>query len=114
MRGDPESALLGTAKSGKTLRDELSKPGFRASIPTVLNILKQEGYSLPANAKTQEGRQNPDRDQQFQPINAEIKAFLQDNQPVISVDTKQKALVGNFKNTGRTWRPKGQPDCVTG
>ena len=82
------------------------------SIPKVLKIRKEEGYSLPANAKTQEGRQNPDRDQQFQHTDAEILAFVQDNQQVISVDTKKKELVGKFKNAGRTWRPKGQPDRV--
>ncbi|MCY4153504.1 MAG: hypothetical protein OXE94_14905 [Aestuariivita sp.] len=91
-RGDPEKPWLWTTKSGKTLPDELLKQRFDVSIPTILKILKAEGYSLPANAKTQEGRWNPDRDQQFHHINAQIEAFTQD-QPVISVDTKKKELV---------------------
>ena len=94
------------------MRDELLQQGVRASIPTILKILKEEEDSLQANSKPQEGRQNPDRDQQFQHMNADIQALTQDNQPVMSVDTQKKEWVGNVKNTGRTWRPNGQPDHV--
>ncbi|MCY4151325.1 MAG: hypothetical protein OXE94_03695 [Aestuariivita sp.] len=106
-RGDSEPALLLTAQRCKTLQNELLKQRFDVSIPTIPKILKAEGYSLPANAKTQEGRWNPDWEQQFHHINEQIEAFIQDQQPVITVDTKQKELVGNCKNAGRTWRPNG-------
>ncbi len=111
-RGDPMSPLRWTTKSTRTLASELSRQGFTASAPTVGRLLHQAGYSLQANAKTIEGRQHPDRDAQFGYINDTVARFLRAGDPVVSVDTKKKELVGPFKNAGKTWRPAGEPAKV--
>ncbi len=108
-RGDPERPLRWTAKSVRRLADELRELGHRVHFTSVARLLRQLGYSLPANVKTKEGSQHPDRDAQFEHINATAKTALEAGQPVISVDTKKKELVGDFKNAGREWRPRGQP-----
>ena len=108
-RGDPQSPLLWTCKSLRTLADQLSASGHRVSHVVVGQLLKAQGYSLQGNAKVIEGNQSPDRDAQFQHINATVEAALKANQPVISVDTKKKELVGAFKNAGREWLPSGEP-----
>jgi transposase len=108
-RGDPEQPLRWTAKSVRTLAAALRELGHRVSFRTVARLLRELGYSLQANAKTREGRQHPDRDAQFAHINETVKAAIDAGQPVISVDTKKKELVGDFKNGGREWRPKGEP-----
>ena len=108
-RGDPEQPLRWTAKSLRTLAGELGGEGHQISARSVAPLLRQLGYSLQANAKTREGRQHPDRDAQFRHINQAVTAALRASQPVISVDTKKKELVGDFKNAGREWRPKGSP-----
>ena len=111
--GDPESPLLWTSKSLRKLSEELSKQGYKISYVTVGALLKEMGYSLQANRKTHEGVVNhPDRDAQFQYINEQSKRFIQEGHPVISVDTKKKELVGNFKNKGMEWLPSGQPQDV--
>jgi len=111
-RGDPESALLWTCKSVRRLADELKKMGHETSHRMVAELLDQMGYSLQANRKTMEGGSHPDRDAQFEYIHQKVKQFQKQGQPVISVDTKKKELVGNFKNQGREWRPKGSPEEV--
>lgn len=111
-RGDPESALLWTIKSTRTLQTELAKKDHTVSHVKVAALLKQEGYRLQSNYKKKEGLPNPDRDQQFRHINAEVESFLTHDEPVISVDTKKKELVGNYKNNGQEWRPKGTPTEV--
>lgn len=111
-RGDPESPLRWTCKSVRKLADELNKMGHRTSHRMVAELLKQMEYSLEANRKTIEGSWHPDRDAQFEYIHSKIKEFQKQQQPVISVDTKKKELVGNFKNAGMEWRPKGQPEEV--
>jgi len=111
-RGDPESALLWTCKSVRRLADELKKMGHQTSHRMVAELLDQMGYSLQANRKTIEGGSHPDRDAQFEYIHQKVKQFQKQRQPVISVDTKKKELVGNFKNQGREWRPKGSPENV--
>jgi transposase len=111
-RGDPESPLRWTAKSVRRLRDELRARGHRVSHETVARLLRGLGYSLQANRKTREGTSHPDRDAQFQHINATVTTALAAGEPVISVDTKKKELVGDFKNGGREWRPKGSPEPV--
>jgi transposase len=108
-RGDPERPLRWTAKSVRKLAAALRESGHRVSFRTVARLLRGLGYSLQANAKTSEGRQHPDRDRQFEHINETVTAALAQGQPVISVDTKKKELVGDFKNAGREWRPKGEP-----
>jgi hypothetical protein len=108
-RGDPESPLRYTSKSTRKLADELCAEGHPASHELVARLLRQENYSLQANRKTHEGSSHPDRNAQFEFINADVKKQLQKHEPVISVDTKKKELVGNFKNSGREWRPKGHP-----
>ena len=109
-RGDPESPLRWTCKSVRNLQSELKKKGFNVSFKTVGNILHNLEYSLQANRKTSEGKEShPDRDEQFKYINAWTKEFLEKKLPVISVDTKKKELVGNYKNGGKNWRPKGDP-----
>ena len=108
-RGDPESPLLWTIKSTRTLAQELEKKRHTASHVTVATLLKDSDYRLQANRKTQEGAEHPDRDAQFQYINSRAQAYLKTGDPVISVDTKKKELIGNYKNNGQTWRPKGQP-----
>ena len=111
-RGDPESLLLWTSKSVRHLADGLRELGHEAHFTTVAQLLRGLGYSLQANVKTREGRQHPDRDRQFRHINAAAKRAIDDHQPVISVDTKKKELVGDFKNAGREWRLKGKPELV--
>ncbi len=108
-RGDPQSPLRWTCKSLRRLAAELTRRGHPVSAPKVGELLHEAGYSLQANRKTQEGKGHPDRDRQFQRINEHVKDFHCRRQPVISVDTKKKELVGNFKNGGREWRPAGQP-----
>lgn len=111
-RGDPESALRWTAKSTGTLARELGRMGHRVSARSVAALLKTLEYSLQANRKVSEGGQNPDRNAQFEHINAQAEAFQARGQPVISVDAKKKELVGPYKNAGREWSPKGQPEKV--
>ncbi len=109
MRGDPMSPLRWTAKSTRTLAAELTRQGHRVSADTAGDLLRGEGFSLQGNAKTIEGRQHPDRDAQFRYINEQARAHQAAGQPVVSVDTKKKELVGQYKNSGREWRPKGRP-----
>jgi len=111
-RGDPESALLWTAKSVRTLARALHEQGHRVSHETVAKLLRVLGYSLQANRKMTEGASHPDRDAQFGHINQTVKSALAAGQPAISVDTKKKELVGDFKNAGREWRPTGDPVLV--
>jgi hypothetical protein len=108
-RGDPELPLRWTAKSVRRLSDGLGQLGHRASHETVARLLRGLGYRLQANAKVREGRQHPDRDAQFEHINDTVTKAIDNAQPVISVDTKKKELVGDFKNGGRELRPKGSP-----
>jgi hypothetical protein len=110
--GDPMSLLKWTNKSTRTIAAEVTRLGHPISWPTVARCLHDLGYSLQANVKAIEGRQHPDRDAQFRYINARVKAFLRTRDPVISVDTKKKELIGAFRNAGRTWRPRGQPQRV--
>jgi transposase len=112
VRGDPEAALLWVSKSQRHLAGALAQIGFNASQKLVGRLLRQLGFSLQANRKTREGTSHPDRDAQFEYINARIKAFQSTGQPAISVDTKKKELVGDFKNAGRELRPKGDPEPV--
>ena len=111
-RGDPMQPLLWTTRSLRNLANELANKGHTACPTVVGNLLRGMGYSLQANSKTREGGQHIDRDAQFNYINTQAKAFLAANEPVISVDTKKKELVGNFKNAGREWRRQGQPEIV--
>lgn len=111
-RGDPESPLRWTVKSTRRLAEELSRQEHPVSARTVASLLHQAGYSLQGNRKTREGTAHPDRNAQFEHINEQVKRFLQAQQPAISVDTKKKELVGDFKNGGKEWRPKGQPEEV--
>ena len=111
-RGDPESPLRWTCKSVRKLADELNHQGHQVSHELVANLLKELGYSLQANRKTREGTAHPDRNAQFEHINAEVQAFQSAGQPVISVDTKKKELVGDFKNGGRELCPQGEPETV--
>jgi hypothetical protein len=111
-RGDPQSPLRWTSKSTRTLARELTKQGHPVSARTVGRLLRKAGYSLQGNRKTKEGGSHIDRNAQFEHINAQALAFMRRNQPVISVDTKKKELVGEFKNGGREWRPQGEPDEV--
>jgi hypothetical protein len=111
-RGDPESPLRWTSKSVRTLAQELTKLGHPVSYQLVSELLHTLGYSLQANRKTQEGGAHEDRDAQFEHINTQAQAFLAEGEPVISVDAKKKELVGDFKNPGQQWRPKGQPEEV--
>jgi hypothetical protein len=111
-RGDPMKSLLWTSRSLRKLSQELANRGHKVSHTVVGELLQKAGYSLQANRKTREGNQHVDRDAQFQYINARAASFLKDGQPVVSVDTKKKELVGNFKNAGREWRPKDSPEEV--
>lgn len=110
--GDPMSLLKWTSKSTRAIADELTRLGRPVSWVTVARCLREMGYSLQANVKTKEGPRHPNRDAQFRYINAEVKRFLRRGDPVISVDTKKKELVGAFRNAGRVWRPAGQPQKV--
>jgi hypothetical protein len=111
-RGDPESPLRWTCKSLRRLAAALQAQGHAVSHTLVGEILKDRGFSLQGNRKTTEGASHPDRDAQFGYINTEVKEALAENQPAISVDTKKKELVGDFKNNGREYRPKGDPEAV--
>ncbi len=111
-RGNPMSLLRWTSKSSVRLAEELERRGFRVSSSTVLRLLHLLGYSLQANAKVTEGRQHPDRDQQFRYLNDTAASFIARGQPVISVDTKKKELIGAFANGGTEWAPAGSPERV--
>jgi transposase len=111
-RGDPETPLRWTSKSLRHLSDELAAMGHDVSYALVGRLLKQSGYSLQANRKTREGAQHEDRDEQFRYIERRVRRQLREEAPAISVDTKKKELVGDFKNPGREWRPKGSPEPV--
>ena len=112
IRGDPEAALLWVSKSQRHLSAALAERGFTAGQKLVGRLLNRLGFSLQANAKTREGASHPDRNAQFEHINAEVTAFQAAGEPAISVDTKKKELVGDFRNGGRELRPKGQPEPV--
>ena len=111
-RGDPEGSLRWTCKSLRKLAAELRAQGHRVSHQLVAELLQAAGYSLQANRKTREGADHPDRDAQFAHIAATSAAYLAKGDPVISVDAKKKELIGDFKNGGREWRPKGEPEEV--
>ena len=111
-RGDPESPLRWTCKSIRHLADELTRERHPVGAVTVAKLLRQAGYSLQANCKTREGTSNPDRNDQFEYINASVQRFLKRGQPAVSVDAKKKENVGDFKNGGREWFPKGSPEEV--
>src|SRR5271154_2918254 len=113
-RGDPMSPLRWTCKSLRQLAAELVARGYQVSRTVVGELLKAQKFSLQANRKTNEGGDHPDRDAQFSHINQSVTTALAAQQPVISVDTKKKELVGDFKNAGREWRPQGQPEQVRG
>jgi hypothetical protein len=111
-RGHPESPLRWTCKSTSKLAEELQSQGHAVSDRTVAHLLKKAGYSLQANRKTREGGSHPDRNAQFEYINKQVIAHEKRGQPVVSVDTKKKELVGEFKNVGEEWQPKGEPEEV--
>ncbi len=111
-RGHPESPLRWTCKSTAILAKELTRQNHPVTDRTVATMLKGAGYSLQANRKTREGNQHPDRNAQFEHINEQVVTFHRQRQPVISVDTKKKELVGDFRNVGREWQPKGLPENV--
>jgi hypothetical protein len=111
-RGDPESPLRWTCKSTRRLATELSRQGHPVSASTVAALLRGLGYSLQANRKTREGGTHPDRDAQFGYINEQTRRLQRRGQPVVSVDTKKKELLGDFKNAGQEWQPPGQPQEV--
>ncbi len=111
-RGDPMSPLRWTCKSTRQLANVLTERGHTVSHTVVAELLHEADYHLQANVKTLEGTQHPDRDAQFHYLNEQVKAFLAQGLPVVSVDTKKKELVGPYKNGGREWRPEGQPEKV--
>ena len=111
-RGDPESPLRWTCQSTRQLARALTARGHRISHQTVASLLDKLGYSLQGNQKTKEGSSHPDRDAQFRYIHGRVNDFQRRGQPVVSVDTKKKELVGDFKNGGRAWRPQGDPERV--
>jgi transposase len=108
-RGDPMSPLRWTCKSTRNLAEELQRQGHSVSHETVAQMLHELDYSLQGNRKTREGSAHPDRNAQFEHLNAKVREFQRHGQPVISVDGKKKELVGDFKNGGREWRPQGDP-----
>lgn len=108
-RGDPESSLRWTCKSTPNLTKELNQLGFQVSERTVYKMLSQQNYSLQSNQKTREGKSHPDRNEQFHFISDSVAQFQKEGQPTISVDTKKKEVIGNYKNNGREWRPIGAP-----
>lgn len=112
LRGEPDSSLLWTSKSLRKLSAELKLKGFNVSHNLVGELLNQEGFSLQANRKIDEGNSHPDRDAQFEYIHNKIKYYQSNNQPVISVDAKKKELVGNFKNAGKEFHRKKEPEKV--
>jgi hypothetical protein len=109
VRGDPMSPLRWTTRSTRTLAAELTRAGHMVSADTVADLLREEGFSLQANAKTIEGAQHPDRDAQFRYINDRATRYQAAGDPVVSVDTKKKELVGQYRNAGQQWCPKGEP-----
>jgi len=111
-RGDPESPLRWTCKSTRKLAAELTTQDHPVSHETVAQILKAQKYSLQANRKTKEGNQHPDRNAQFEYIYRQVKSAQRRKQPTVSVDSKKKEKIGPFKNAGREWRPRGQPEKV--
>ncbi|MDD9996799.1 MAG: ISAzo13 family transposase [Rhodospirillaceae bacterium] len=111
-RGDPMGPLRWTCSSAARLAQRLRTEGHPVSERTVNRLLHELGYSLQANRKTLEGRQHPDRDAQFRRIDRRVRAFQRLGQPVVSVDTRKKELIGRYRNGGREWRPKGQPEEV--
>jgi Rhodopirellula transposase DDE domain len=111
-RGDPESPLCWTAKSTRQLADALRAQGHPVSHQTVAALLDDLGYSLQGNRKTREGKGHPDRDAQFEYISQQVHRFQREGQPVVSVDAKKKELVGDFRNPGKEWHPRGQPEAV--
>jgi hypothetical protein len=111
-RGDPMSPLRWTCKSVRQLSEALQQQGHPVSHEVVRELLWKAGYSLQANAKRLEGGTHPDRDAQFQYLNQQVKEFLAQGQPVVSVDAKKKELVGRFRNAGREWQPQGEPEAV--
>jgi transposase len=110
--GDPQSPLRWTCKSTTHLASELTKQGHPVSPRTVGRLLKAAGYSLQSNRKTKEGEDHPDRNAQFEYINARAMSFQHRGQPVISIDTKKKEIIGNFRNGGQEWQPQGEPTEV--
>ncbi len=112
-RGDPESLLRWTVKSLRQLADGLDKAGHRVGVSAIRKLLKLLGYTYQAPAKTKEGKQHPDRNGQFEHINATAKVRIDAGEPVVSVDAKKKELIGDYKNKGRTLRPKGDPIRVS-
>ena len=112
VRGEPVSALLWTSKSTRHLAEELGRLGHDVSYRTVARLLHELGYSLQGNRKTREGRQHPDRDAQFEYINRTVRRYQRKGQPAISVDAKQRELLGNLHRKGREWRPVGSPERV--
>ena len=111
-RGDPQSPLRWTCKSTRNLAEALGLQGHRVSYPTVALLLDDLGYSLQANRKTREGGSHAERDAQFEHINRQVRTSQEQGRPVVSVDTKKKELVGDFKNAGREWQPEGAPEEV--
>jgi DDE family transposase len=111
-RGDPETPLRWTCKSTRRLATELCRQNHPVSPGTVAQILREAGYSLQANRKTREGENHPDRNAQFEYISQQVRRLQKRGQPVVSVDTKKKELVGDFKDAGQEWRPQGQPEEV--
>jgi hypothetical protein len=111
-RGDPESALCWTTLSTRNLAEELTAAGHKVGPDTVARLLHEQGFSLQANSKTLEGKSHPDRDAQFSYLNEQAAEHLAASDPVISVDTKKKELVGEYKNGGREWRPASDPEKV--
>jgi DDE family transposase len=111
-RGDPQSPLRWTCKSTRKLAEELRRHGHAVSHQTVASLLHDLDYSLQGNRKTQEGSSHPDRNAQFEHINAQVAACQRRGQPVVSVDSKKRELIGDFKNAGREWQPGGRPEEV--
>jgi hypothetical protein len=111
-RGDPQSPLRWTCKSTRKLAEELRRQGHPVSYQTVAALLHDLDYSLQANRKTREGASHPDRNAQFEHLNARVRAFQRRGQPVVSVDSKKRELIGDFKNAGREWQPAGTPEEV--
>ena len=111
-RGDPESPLRWTCKSTARLAEEMTRQGHPVSPRTVAMLLHAAEYSLQSNRKTREGASHPDRNAQFEYISSQVRRFQNRGHPAVSVDTKKKELVGDFKNAGRTWRPQGEPEKV--
>jgi Rhodopirellula transposase DDE domain len=111
-RGDPQSPLRWTCKSTRNLAEALVDQGHQVSHQTVARLLEASGYNLQVNRKTREGDSHPDRDAQFVYIARQVRTFQRRGQPVVSVDTKKKELIGDFKNAGREWQPEGSPEEV--